>query len=106
MLARTNIVADIHQRNRIIIMLFRSFKLGSATLHLLIARIQMDGGPVGKFSVRARHHLLQQRLRFVVFVLLHCAQPAFVGLQKLSQLRIAHERVLGCRFLRHLKDFS
>ena len=87
-------------------MLFRRFELGSAALHLLIARVQVNRGTVGKFAVRPRSNFLQQRLRLVILVLLHGAQSTFIGLKQLRKLRIAHESVLNGRFLGHLENFS
>src|SRR5215469_17660399 len=61
---------------------------------------------VGEFAVGAGNNLLQERFRLVVLVFLHGAKASFVGLQQLRQLRIIHERVLGCRFLGHVKKSS
>ena len=81
MLTSANIIADVDQGDHKVIVLFGALKLCRAALKLLTARVQVDPRAVGEFAVGAGDHFLQQRLGFVVFMLLHGTQAGFVILQ-------------------------
>ncbi len=106
MLARADVIPQIDQGNRVVVMLLRRLKLRRGALQLLVARMQMDVGAIREFAVCAGSNFQQLHLGLVILMLLHGAQPGLVGLKQLRHLGIAGKSVLVSGFLCHLKKFS
>src|ERR1700738_2481864 len=81
MLPCCDVVTHIHQRDSIVEMLFSTLELVCRrTLNMLVAGIEVKGGPVGEFLDGAADDLLKMRLRLIEFMFLHGAQTGFVTL--------------------------
>ncbi len=76
MLAGGNVVAHVHQRHGVVVVLFRTLELGGRTLHVLVAGIEVDRDPVRQFLAGAGHGFLQQALGFLKLALLQARSPA------------------------------
>ena len=71
----------------------------------VIASTDVNRSAVSQFAVAPGNDFLKKGLGLVVLMFLHRAQSSLVGLQQLRELGVTHQRVLGCRFLCHVKDF-
>ena len=64
MLTSGDVVADVHQRDGVVVVLLGSLKGDGGTRKLLIAGVQVDRGTIAKLANPALDDLLEQRLRF------------------------------------------
>jgi len=53
-----DVIADIHQGNRVVKVLFEGFELVGCPLHMLVAGIQMGAGAIGQFEAGTSEYLL------------------------------------------------
>src|SRR5579863_2119012 len=107
MFARAHVIAHVHQRDRVIVVLFWSLELGSRRpLQLMVAGVEVHRGAVRQFFAGTSEHFLKMRLRFVELVLLHGAQTGFIALQRLRIAGIFWNRFLCRRLLSHVQNSS
>ena len=107
MLAGGHVVANVHQRNGVVEVLFGSLELrGRGPFQMLVADVEMNVGAVGQFFAGAANHFLKMRLGLVELVLLHGAQSRFVALQRLRVMRIFRHGLFRGWFLSHVQNSS
>ena len=87
-LARAHVVAHVHQRHGIIILLFGRLEVGDRLAQLLVAAIQMDRSAIGEFGTRTSHYFLEAGLGAIVLVRLQRLQSSFIVLYRLGKTRI------------------
>src|SRR5579872_311086 len=103
----SDVIADIHQRNGVVEVLFWSLELRCrGALQVLVAGVQMYVGAVGQLLARSGNDLLEIRLGLVELVFLHGAQPGLVTLQGLGVARIFRHGLLRGGFLSHVQNSS
>ena len=90
--ARLVILTGIHQRNRVIKMLFLTFEGGGTAGKLLITGIEMHLRTVCQFLWSSGNNLLQERLGFLEFVFLHGLESGLIILHSLCKNRVLLER--------------
>jgi len=61
-LPRRNVIAQIHQRYRVVEMLLGCLEGGSGTLQVLVAGIEVDGRTIAQFTISAGDYLLEKSL--------------------------------------------
>src|SRR3569833_2894418 len=98
MLTCTYVIANIHERDRVIVMLLGRLELGRSFLRMLVACVEMGACPVRQFGTRPADHLLQIAFGFLKLVFLHGAQSSLVVLHSLCKTWIVGQRLLrlGC----------
>src|SRR5215469_422258 len=107
-LARCNVVPNIHQRDSIVEVLFGSFELACRrAVKVLAADVEMYCCPINEFLAGAGKDLLKMRLGLIEFMFLHRAEAGFIALQGLYVARIlCHGFLVGGSFLSHVQDSS
>src|SRR5690349_20856980 len=83
-----HVVADIHQRNGVVVVLLGCFKLSYGGLSVLVTGVEMSSGAVCQFRTGAGYNLLKMALGFVELVFLHGAQSRLVILHSLCKTGI------------------
>ncbi len=105
-LAGLNVVAQVHERDGIVEMLFRGFEVVVDLFQMLGAGTHVHGGAVGEFLAGAANNLLKMGLGLIELVLLQGAQAGLVVLDGLRKAGIVSHGLFGGRFLSHLQHSS
>ena len=84
-LPRRKIVAHVHERDGVIVLLFRSLELIGDVAQVLVAGIEMNGCAIGELRARAANYLFKAHFRTVVFVRLHRLEAGFILLHSLGE---------------------
>jgi hypothetical protein len=91
-LAGGDVVADVHKRHSVVVVLFHAFELlAGRALEVLVAYAEMNGSPVRELPAGAREYLLEQRFRLLKLVFLQGTQPGFIVLQGLGDARVVRD---------------
>ncbi len=79
------ILARIHERDRVVEMLLMGLEAGRSLAELLIARAEVDSGPVRKFPGAIGNEPFQQALGLLKLVLLHGLESSLIILHSLCK---------------------
>ena len=102
MLAGLDVIADVHQRDRVVEMLLGRLELVRHLVEVLVARVHVDIGAIGQFLAGTAEDLLKVRLGLVKLVFLHRAQTSLVVLDSLRDPRIIGHGLFRSGFLSHV----
>src|SRR5579864_862288 len=107
MLSGGDVIAQVHERNGIVIVLLGGLELcRRGPLQMLIAGVEVHVGAVGEFLAGSGDDLLEMRLGLVELVFLHGAEACFVALQRLGVARVFRHGLLCAGFLSHVQNSS
>jgi hypothetical protein len=107
MLAGGDVIAQVHEGNRIVEMFFDRPELRRCgAFQMLVAGIEMNAGAVGQFLAWPGYDLLKMRFRLIELMLLHRAQADLITLERLGVARVLGHGLLRCGFLSHVQNSS